>query len=87
MFRTFGAAAVAASLLIASATATFADPSASEGPLAPASQAGVKQALSLGSNTTAVFLGVGLLAGGLALALSGNDNGSATTGSAVQTLP
>lgn len=86
MFRTLSAAVVATSMLVAGATITVAGP-ASEGALAPGQQAGVKQALDLGGNTTAVLIGGGLLAGGLALALSGNDNGSATLTSAATTLP
>lgn len=83
MFRTFGAAAVAASLLVVSATVTI----AGEGALAPGNQAGVKQALSLGDNGTTIVVAGAIVAGGLALALSGNDNGSATLTSAATTLP
>ena len=72
--RTIGAAIVASSLIVSSAFAAT-DTAA---PLAPGKPAGVKQAQET-NNTLLMVLGLGVVAGGIALVASGNGNGSVTT--------
>ena len=72
--RTIGAAIVASSLIISSAFAA----TDSATPLAPGKPAGVKQAQAT-DNTLLLVLGLGVVAGGIALVASGNGNGSVTT--------
>ena len=72
--RTIGAAILASSLIISSAFAAT-DTTA---PLAPGKPAGVKQAQET-NNTLLMVLGLGVVAGGIALVASGGGNGSVTT--------
>ena len=72
--RTIGAAVLASSLIVSSA---FAATNAAA-PLAPGKPAGVKKAQAA-DNTMLMVLGLGVVAGGIALVASGNGNGSVTT--------
>jgi hypothetical protein len=72
--RTIGAALMASSLIVSSAFAAT-DATA---PLAPGKPAGVKQAQAT-DNTLLIVLGLGVVAGGIALVASGNGNGTVTT--------
>ena len=72
--RTIGAVLLASSLIASSAFAAT-DVSA---PLAPGKPAGVKQAQSM-DNTLLLVLGLGVVAGGIALVASGNGNTSVST--------
>jgi hypothetical protein len=72
--RIIGAAILASSLVVSSSFAA----TNSSAPLAPGKPAGVKQAQMEG-NTLLLVLGVGVVAGGIALVASGNGNGSVTT--------
>ncbi len=72
--RIFGAALLASALAVSSSFAA----TDSTAPLAPGKPAGVKQAQMEG-NTLLLVLGVGVVAGGIALVASGNGNGSVTT--------
>ncbi len=72
--RIFGAAILASSLIVSSAFAAT-DATA---PLAPGKPAGVKQAQAT-DNTLLLVLGLGVVAGGIALVASGSGNGSVTT--------
>lgn len=72
--RTIGAAILASSLIVSSA---FAATNAAA-PLAPGKPAGVKKAQAA-DNTMLMVLGLGVVAGGIALVASGNGNGSVTT--------
>jgi hypothetical protein len=72
--RIIGAAILASSLIVSSA---FAATDASI-PLAPGKPAGVKQAQER-DNTLMMVLGLGVVAGGIALVASGNGNGTITT--------
>lgn len=72
--RIIGAAILASSLVVSS---SFAATNAAA-PLPPGKPAGVKQAQMEG-NTLLLVLGVGVVAGGIALVASGNGNGSVTT--------
>lgn len=67
--RIIGAALLASSLIVSSALAAT-DASA---PLAPGKPAGVKQAQST-DNTLLLVLGLGVVAGGIALVASGNGH-------------
>jgi len=73
--RILGAAILASSLVVSS---SFAATTNSNAPLAPGKPAGVKQAQMEG-NTLLLVLGVGVVAGGIALVASGSGNGSVTT--------
>lgn len=73
--RTIGAALLASSLIASSAFAAT-DAGA---PLTPGKPAGVKQAQSLDNNTLLLILGLGVVAGGIALVASGNGNNTVTT--------
>jgi hypothetical protein len=72
--RIIGAAILASSLIISSAFAA----TNSAAPLAPGKPAGVKQAQAA-DNTLMIVLGLGVVAGGIALVASGGGNGSVTT--------
>jgi hypothetical protein len=72
--RIIGAAILASSLIVSSA---FAATNAAA-PLAPGKPAGVKKAQAA-DNTMLMVLGLGIVAGGIALVASGNGNGSVTT--------
>ena len=72
--RIIGAAILASSLIVSSA---FAATNAAA-PLAPGKPAGVKKAQAA-DNTMLMVLGLGVVAGGIALVASGNGNGSVTT--------
>ena len=72
--RIIGAAILASSLIVSSA---FAATNAAA-PLAPGKPAGVKKAQSA-DNTMLMVLGLGVVAGGIALVASGGGNGSVTT--------
>lgn len=72
--RIIGAAILASSLVVSSSFAA----TNSTAPLTPGKPAGVKQAQMEG-NTLLLVLGVGVVAGGIALVASGNGNGSVTT--------
>ena len=72
--RVIGAAILASSLVVSS---SFAATDAAA-PLAPGKPAGVKQAQMQG-NTLLLVLGVGVVAGGIALVASGSGNGSVAT--------
>lgn len=71
---TFGAAILASSLIVSSA---FAATDAAT-PLAPGKPAGVKQAQAA-DNTVLIVLGLGVVAGGIALVASGNGGNSVAT--------
>jgi hypothetical protein len=72
--RIAGAIVLASSLVVSSSFAATNVPA----PLAPGKPAGVKQAQMEG-NTLLLILGVGVVAGGVALIASGNGNHSVTT--------
>jgi len=72
--RIIGAAILASSLIVSSA---FAATNAAA-PLAPGKPAGVKKAQAA-DNTMLMVLGLGVVAGGIALVASGGGNGSVTT--------
>ena len=72
--RIVGAAILASSLLVSTSFAA----TDSTAPLTPGKPAGVKQAQMEG-NTLLLVLGVGVVAGGIALVASGSGNGSVTT--------
>lgn len=72
--RTIGAAILASSLIASSAFAAT-DASA---PLAPGKAAGVKHAQST-DNTLLLVLGLGVVAGGIALVASGNGSSTVAT--------
>jgi hypothetical protein len=72
--RTIGAVLLASSLIASSAFAAT-DASA---PLTPGKPAGVKQAQSM-DNTLLLVLGLGVVAGGIALVATGNGNSNVTT--------
>jgi hypothetical protein len=72
--RTIGAILLASSLIASSAFAAT-DASA---PLTPGKPAGVKQAQST-DNTLLLVLGLGVVAGGIALVATGNSNKAPTT--------
>jgi hypothetical protein len=77
--RTIGAAILASSLVVSSAfAATDAPAKNTAAPLAPGKPAGVKKAQAA-DNTLLLVLGLGVVAGGIALVASGNGNGSTTT--------
>ena len=76
MYKKFGAVALAAALLFSS-TAFAAG--TNQGALAPGKPATVSQAQHFGSHTLLLLLGVGLVAGGLAAALTGGGHGTTTT--------
>jgi hypothetical protein len=72
--RTIVASLLATSLLVSSSFA------ATQSPVLPAGKpAGVKEAAMLGPNMMLVFLSVGILVGGLTLAVSNNGNDGVTT--------
>jgi len=72
--RVIGAAVLASSLIVSSA---FAATNAAA-PLAPGKPAGVKKAQAA-DNTMLMVLGLGVVAGGIALVASGGGNGAVTT--------
>lgn len=72
--RTIGAVVLASSLLVSSAFAA----TDSAAPLAPGKPAGVKQA-QMENNTLLLVVGLGVVAGGIALLASGGGNGTVTT--------
>lgn len=72
--RIIGAAILASSLIVSSA---FAATNAAA-PLTPGKPAGVKKAQAA-DNTMLMVLGLGVVAGGIALVASGGGNGSVTT--------
>ncbi len=81
------AAIVASSAMLMSTTMAFAgtpqqaQPQQQQhGALAPGKAAGVEQAVGVGTNTLLILVGVGLVAGGVALALSGSSGGNSSTG-------
>ena len=74
--RTFGAVLLASSLMVTGAFAA---------PLAPGKPAGVKKA-QMEHNTLLIVLGVGIVAGGIALVAS-NGNGSGVTSTTSATVP
>jgi hypothetical protein len=77
--RTIGAAILASSLVISSAfAATNAPAKNTQAPLPPGKPAGVKKAQAA-DNTLMLVLGLGVVAGGIALVASGTGNGSTTT--------
>ncbi len=77
--RTIGAAILASSLVVSSAfAATNAPAKDAAAPLPPGKPAGVKKAQAA-DNTLMLVLGLGVVAGGIALVASGNGNGSTTT--------
>jgi len=80
--RTIGAVVLASSLIVSSAFAAT-DASA---PLAPGKPAGVKQAQSM-DNTLLLVLGLGVVAGGVALVATGNSNKVPTTVTTTTTAP
>lgn len=81
MSRNIVSTFLAASLMLASGSAAF----AKEGALASGKPAGVKQA-QLENSTLFVILGVGILAGGIALAASGGDNSVTPSNTVTNTL-
>ena len=72
--RTIGAAILASGMIVSSAFAA----TDAVAPLAPGKPAGVKQAQAA-DNTLLIVLGLGVVAGGVALVASGNGNGSVAT--------
>lgn len=68
--RTIGAVLLASSLIASSA---FAAATSATAPLAPGKPAGVKQAQQM-DNTLLLVLGLGVVAGGIALVASGNGH-------------
>ncbi len=74
MLRKLGAVALATTMLISSATYALAQ--GGQGALTPGKAASVKQAESFtDSNTLILLLGVGVVAGGIALVASGDGHG------------
>jgi hypothetical protein len=84
--RTIGAIVLASCLVVSSAfAATNAPAPNASGPLPPGKPAGVKKA-QVADNTLLLVLGLGVVAGGIALVASGNGNGS-TTATTTATSP
>ena len=81
--RTIGAVLLASSLIASSAFAAT-DASA---PLTPGKPAGVKQAQSWHDNTLLLVLGLGVVAGGIALVASGNGHNTVTTTTTTTAAP
>jgi len=83
MARNIIAAFVAASLIGASALPAFADeqtqtPPHQQGALAPGGAAGVHNAQFLGGHPLLILLGLGVIAGGVALAVGGHGHHSSS---------
>jgi len=78
MLRKWGTAIVVAALIASSSTAALAQTGSQQGALAPGGSAGVQKAEMLGSHTVLILLGVGILAGGIYLAASGNGHHTVT---------
>lgn len=78
------AAIVASAAMLVSSTMAFADDAhpaqQQQGALAPGNAAGVEKATGEGTNVLLIVLGVGLVAGGVALALAGSGGGSSNGG-------
>jgi hypothetical protein len=80
------AAIVASAAMLTSSTVAFADdqkPAQQQGALAPGNAAGVEKATGMDTNVLLIALGIGLVAGGVALALSssgGGNGGVSSTG-------
>jgi len=85
MVRTWGSVAVAAAMLLSSTAVAFGGTEAGkinsqqQQALAPGKAAGVKQAQMMSNDTWMIILGVGVVAGGIALAASGGGHGSVST--------
>lgn len=84
MFRKY-AAVVASVAMLSSSTMAFADDSKQpaqqqqqQGALAPGHAAGVEKAVGESTNILLITLGVGVVAGGVALALSSGNSGNST---------
>jgi hypothetical protein len=80
--RTIGAAILASSLIVSSAFAA-----STAVTLAPGKPAGVKQAQMMDNNTLLLVLGLGVVAGGIALVASGNGHSAVTTTTTTTTAP
>ncbi len=73
---------IAAMAMLTSSTLAFADTQTQQqqGALAPGNAAGIEKAQGwMGSNTLLLLLGLGIVAGGIALAAGGGGGGSTTT--------
>lgn len=83
MLRKCGSAVVAVAMLLSSTAAAFAGTEGQQkqqGALAPGAAAGVQQAQMFEGPTVWLWLlGVGIVAGGIALAASGNGAGTPST--------
>lgn len=78
------AAVIASIAMLSSSTMAFANSSQpaqpqQQGALAPGNAAGVEQARGMGTNVLLIAIGVGLVAGGVALALSNSGGGSSSS--------
>ena len=80
--RSIGAIILASSLTISSAFAA----TDTNAPLVPGKPAGVKQAQSM-NNTLLLVLGLGVVAGGIALVASGNGHSTPSTVTTTTTAP
>ena len=85
MFRKY-AAVIASVAMLSSTTMAFAgstddqaQPKQQQGALAPGNAAGVEKAEALSTNLVLITIGIGVVAGGAALALS-NSSGNSTNG-------
>lgn len=78
MLRKWAAIIASAALLMSStmALANDAHPAQQQGALAPGKAAGVEKAVGEGTNVLLIVVGIGLVVGGVALALSSSGGGS-----------
>lgn len=91
MLRKWGSVAAAAALFVSASSAAFAADNSQQtqqGALKAGAPAGVHEAqMFMGPNTLLWFLGLGVVAGGIALATSGNGNGTPATTTTSTTGP
>lgn len=80
--RTIGAVIVASSLIVSSAFAA----TDANAPLTPGKPAGVKQAQAM-DNTLLLVLGLGIVAGGIALVATGNGHNTPTATTTTTATP
>ena len=74
MMRKYGAVALASALLVTSGTAAFSAPASDQAALAPGKPAGVREA-AMRAPLWVWIAGVGFVALGVGLVVSGNGNG------------
>lgn len=75
MFKPLAAGVLAAFMVVSTAAVA----GTNQGALAPGKAASVKEAQSIAPTTVAYVVGAGVIIGGIALAVSGNSNGTVGT--------